>query len=145
MANGHLSNALNRLHREIGLSYELGRDFEAEKRHPAGAVLASRLSREPAARKKVDAACRYWIKNGTWPAMDDPVEAWTSDRLAEAYLTATLFHHHGFSAESKTENEILDFLLVECWEAMGLRRMQARLLSQMLESVPRRSEMESAV
>lgn len=75
--------------------------------------------------------------------MDDQIRLWALDRLAEAYLTAGLLHHKGFITEAKTENEILDFLLVEWWEAMGLRRVQARLLSQMLASRSRQSEVGS--
>jgi hypothetical protein len=60
--------------------------------------------------------------------MDDEASALASDRFSEAYLTAGLLYQQGFCIESKTENEILDFLLVEWWKQMVLRRIHAQMM-----------------
>lgn len=127
--NDFLNSAVQRIHKEIGRSYQTRVNLEADNRDIDREVLADRLSREPLTRKALDDACRYWIENGKWPMMDSEAGLWISDRLGEAYLLAGWLHHNGFRNDSKTENELLDFFLVECWEPVGLRKTQARLVS----------------
>lgn len=124
-----MKNVVDRLHKEIGRSYQTRVNLEAENRHVAREVLADRLPREHSSRKAIDEACRYWIENGTWPLMKPEAGLWVSDRLAEAYLIAGFLYQNGFRADSKTENELLEFFLVDCWEAVGIRRVQARLIN----------------
>ena len=124
-----LQNVVDQLHKEIGRSYQTRVNLEADNRDIARDVLADRLSREPSTRKVIDEACRYWIEHGTWPLMDSEAGLWVSDRLGEAYLLAGWLHHNGFRNDSKTENELLEFFLVESWQPIGLRKTQARLVS----------------
>jgi hypothetical protein len=130
MANNlKLKNVLVRLHREIGLTYRLGASFQEENQDQGREVWSERLSRESAARNNVDLVCRYWIEHGIWPQMDEETRVWASDRLAEAYLTAGFLAQEAFVVESKTENEILDFLLVKWWKNMVLRRVHMRSMT----------------
>lgn len=61
--------------------------------------------------------------------MNSEAALWVSDRLAEAYLMAGFLWKNGFRVALKSENELLAFFLVDCWEAVGLRRIQARLVN----------------
>jgi hypothetical protein len=136
MGDINLKNVLIRLHGEIALSYQLGANLQEENQGQAREALADRLSRESASRNNVDLACRYWIENGAWPQMDEEARVWASDRLAEAYLTAAFLSQQGFVVDSKkTENEILDFLLVEWWKNMVLRRIRAQMMPQSRNSI----------
>ena len=128
MVNQTLNNTLKRLHLEVGLSYQLGSNLHEQNHCQVQDVLADWLSRESLLRPAVNLACRHWIDTGSWPLMDDKTRIWVSDRLAEAYLTIGFLSQQGFTVLTKTENELLDFLLVEWWEKMVLRRTRGRII-----------------
>jgi len=51
-----------------------------------------------------------------------------SDRIGEAILTAGFLFHSGFRCPRKNEEELLAFLLIDCWAAFGRKCQMARLL-----------------
>ena len=133
MPSDAFENVLNRLQSESNAAHaarvalakknQWGADAQKTVRHE----LECRVAREFLVRKEVDDACRFWIKNGTWPMPkqhDTVLDYW--DRLFEAMMLAGWLKTNGFSSE-KTETELLELFLIESWEAIGLRRLQARL------------------
>ena len=93
----------------------------------ARARLVTRVAREFLLRKEVDAACRVWMKTGLWPKPEFPdtvLHFW--DRLLEAMMLAGWLRKCGFSSE-KAEDDLLQLLLIDCWEVIGLQRLKGRL------------------
>ncbi len=89
--------------------------------------LAAQIALEFLFRKKIDAACRTWMKTGKWPIAEHPdTSLFYWNRVWEAMMLAGWLHTSGFSSE-KTEDELLQFFLIDSWEVFGLRRLQARL------------------
>ena len=77
-------------------------------------------------RKTIDEACRYWVKHGAWSMMDPEASLFVWDRVWEGYMFAAWIYTRGFRHSGKTESELLDFLLVENWEGMGVYNSRAR-------------------
>ena len=80
-------------------------------------------------RKVIDLACRHWIDSGSWPIVDvkfDALLVW--ERVWEGYIFGGSLDFRGFRPIGKTEVEILNFLLIDGWELVGLPRFQERLI-----------------
>jgi hypothetical protein len=128
MANDVLKWATDRLQQEVGKSYSVRAGLEEDTRDVRKQFLADRLEHEPKTRNAIDEACGYWITNGRWPQMDAASALWVSDRLAEALLLSGFLHQFGFRVPAKSEDDVLKFLLIDCWVGHGLPRTKARLI-----------------
>ena len=49
------------------------------------------------------------------------------DRILETYVLADLLEANDFLAPRMTEQEVLEFLLIDSWEAIGLCRLRSHL------------------
>jgi hypothetical protein len=103
-----------------------GRIPQDEKKHE----LEGRVAREFLERKEVDAACLHWIETGNWPKPkhhpDVILHYW--DRLFEAYQFTSWLYVNGFvPLPEKTEKELMEFLLIQHWVEIGVRRKKAQL------------------
>lgn len=92
--------------------------------------LQGRVAREFLERKEVDEACRHWIKTGLWPEPkhfpDTVLYFW--DRIFEAYQFGCWIYQNGFVPEpKKTEKQLMEFLLIQAWLEIGVRRKKAQL------------------
>jgi hypothetical protein len=117
--------AIARLESEIKGFYSVRVGLESKNRAVRQEQIAARMQNEPASRRALDDACRHWIERGNWPGMSQEQGVILSDRFAEALMFAKWLSHHGFSVPGKTEAQILNFLLIECWETIGVFRQWA--------------------
>jgi len=82
---------------------------------------------EPDNRTIVDAACRFFSKNGSWPQLTQQQAALAYVRLAYASALAGILvdRHQEFSVHGRLDRskaEIFDFLLVDYWRIFGFAR-----------------------
>jgi hypothetical protein len=127
MKSTPLENVLARLESECQKANTARAGLRDNNQEKARFELQMRVAREFLLRNEVDAACRHWMKTGLWskPEFPDTVlHYW--DRLFEAMMLAGWLHTSGFFCE-KTEDQLLELFLIGSWEAIGLRRLQARL------------------
>lgn len=128
MNNDSLWKAGEKLHSEALPLYQIRAALEGNTQEQKRQLLSSRVFEEPRMRQAIDKACRYWIANGKWPQMNQIQAIHVSNRIGEAILVAGFLYHHGLRCPRKTENEVMAFLLIDCWAAFGRKAEMARLL-----------------
>ena|SRR6185369_14038405 len=127
-----LWNAILRLRQEVERSYRVRVGLEARTRSKAIGQLQQRVQRESFLRGSIDEACRHWILRRAWPMMDSETAIHVCDRFEHSVDLAAWLHQNGFRAVGRTENQLLEFFLVENWVGYGCHRMRARLATFLL-------------
>lgn len=80
---------------------------------------AARIAKESAIRETISKSLTAWVETGRWPNMNQADALYVWDRLCYAKEFAEWLWESGFDSVSKTENQILVWLLVDCWENVG--------------------------
>jgi hypothetical protein len=123
--------AMQRISDELAKSHsatiELLRNMSLDdrRRHHAHLVL-----REPSLRAEADEACRCWVKNAAWPALDLDMSVLVWSRCYEAMIFGSWLWTNGFSNRKMTENEFLLLLLIDLWEGWTRQRFQLQKIKQ---------------
>jgi hypothetical protein len=117
------------------LSVELHRaDFAREKVQGDGAATACRkrlsslVAREPELREAIDDTLREWASGKPLALMDAEAAALVLERMCAAQSFGNWLYDAGFSAPRMTKAHVLEKLLVDYWWAVGIGKLNARLL-----------------
>ena len=124
MASDTLKNAIDLVQVELKSAHSA----RASRQDSGGVRLRSEIAEEPGLRKLIDEICLDWIENRRWPISPPNIAVLIWERLYTAWtFGAFLYQQGGLRAEQKSENEILVFLLIKTWEAVGVFRLRSRL------------------
>jgi hypothetical protein len=126
------STTLRRAAERIFKQYQIARTkrwgFDGTKPFEKIQRLARHIDYEPKLRVVIDQAFRQWITTGVWPMMEHEHAWYISERLGSALDIASILELHGWTCPRKSENDILDFLLIACWTAYGTKAQKAHLI-----------------
>ena len=113
-----LDAALMRLEPHVGSASTWAIEAQIKSEEPPDPkhAPASRLAREPAIRDAISKSCLEWIESGRFPIADFFALRFLFDRMNCAYSFGFWLRQSGFEAPHKSENEILGWLLVDCWD-----------------------------
>jgi hypothetical protein len=128
MDSDPLKNVLLRLQAEVEKSQAARAALQESNPQYARSILKMRIQSEPMFRERIDGVCRDWIKRHAWPKMDPEDTLFVWDRIQDAHLFCGWLYSYGFRCDSKTEDNLLEFLLVHYWEANGVHRYRANLV-----------------
>lgn len=82
--------------------------------------VAAMLTREPLIRDAISESCRVWIETGDLAAMDDKDAIYFFDRLQHGEKLLRWLLSGDCQCPNKTPNEILSWLLIDCWPVLGV-------------------------
>lgn len=105
--------------RDILLASE--EEIDPRERH------AAKTAKEPALRGAIDQMCREWVNDSprtVQPDKDAAVLFW--DRFVEAEAIASYLLLYGFDSPIQQEGQMLELLLIEFWENIGVYRWKAK-------------------
>jgi len=118
-----------RLNDEIKVFYTVRVRMQGKHPREIREFVRETVRTEKQLRKAIDDACQLWIDSGKWPQRMEPIHAiQISDRLGEGLLLCEFLISYGFDCPQKTEKEILKFLLIDAWAAIGRKAVAARLV-----------------
>lgn len=124
MALDILKDAIDLVQAELKATHSA----RASRQDSGGVSLRSEIAEEPGLRHLIDEACLDWIENRRWPISEPNIAVLIWERLNTAWIFgAFLYQQGGLRAEQKSENEMLVFLLIKTWEAVGVFRLRSRL------------------
>ncbi len=129
MANkNHLDAALMWLEPHVGSASTWAIEAQIKSEEPPDPrhAPAARIARELAIRDAISKSFLEWIENGRLPVADFHTSRFLFDRMNCAYSFGCWLRQSGFEAPHKSEKEILEWLLVDCWDnVLAARWVQA--------------------
>src|ERR1035438_3618657 len=87
---------------------------------PKRDYFAARIAREPAIRDAISECCRESIRGRQFRPLDVELGFFFYDRFHYGHVFGSWLQDGGASFESKTESEILAWLLIDSWERVSL-------------------------
>jgi len=78
-------------------------------------------------RQQIDAACRNWAHNKGCAMMQPEIAALASDRLLCIAPFASDLHSAGFRVHDKSENDLMQWFLLEYWLYFGVAVWRAQV------------------
>ena len=87
---------------------------------PKHDYFAARIAREPEIRDAISECCREWIRGRQFRPFDVELGFFFYDRFYYGHVFGSWLQESGASFESKTEPEILAWLLIDSWERVSL-------------------------
>lgn len=76
---------------------------------------AAVFAKEQVIRPAISQSCAEWVGSGHWPAMNPEDALYVWERVWRAHQFGQWLQRAGFYSQTKSENELLIWLLVDGW------------------------------